>query len=70
VVRRLTEAGLQIDVHKCEFETTRTKYLGLIVSPGGIQMDPAKVKTIRDWLKSKRSSEILRIREFLPTIHP
>jgi hypothetical protein len=50
VVRRLTEAGLQIDVHKCEFETTRTKYLGLIVSPGGIQMDPAKVKTIRDWL--------------------
>jgi hypothetical protein len=42
-------AELQIDIHKCEFETTKTKYLGLIVTPGGIQMDPAKVKTIRDW---------------------
>jgi hypothetical protein len=45
VVQRLIEAGLQIDIHKCEFETTKTKYLGLIVSPGGIQMDPTKVKT-------------------------
>lgn len=50
VVQRLIEAGLQIDIHKCEFETTKTKYLGLIISPGGIQMDPAKVKTIHDWL--------------------
>ena len=50
VVQRLIDAGLQIDIHKCEFETTKTKYLGLIVTPGGIQMDPAKVKTIRDWL--------------------
>jgi hypothetical protein len=50
VIQRLIEAGLQIDIHKCEFETTKTKYLGLIVSPGGIQMDPVKVKTIRDWL--------------------
>ena len=50
VVQRLIEAGLQIDIHKCEFETTETKYLGLIVSPGGIKMDPEKVRTIRDWL--------------------
>ena len=33
VVSRLKEAGLQIDITKCDFETTRTKYLGLIISP-------------------------------------
>jgi hypothetical protein len=49
VVDRLSDAGLQIDINKCEFETTRTKYLGLIVTSGGIEMDPEKVVTIRDW---------------------
>jgi hypothetical protein len=50
VVQRLIDAGLQINIQKCEFETTETKYLGLIVSPGGVKMDPTKVKTIREWL--------------------
>jgi hypothetical protein len=49
VVQRLIDAGLQIDIDKCEFEVTETKYLGLIVSPGGIKMDPEKVATIRQW---------------------
>lgn len=49
VVSRLQEAGLQIDINKCEFETTRTKYLGLIISPRGIEMDPAKVDAITSW---------------------
>ncbi|KAM4067544.1 reverse transcriptase (RNA-dependent DNA polymerase) [Hirsutella rhossiliensis] len=49
VVTRLRDAGLQIDIDKCEFETTRTKYLGLIVTPGGVEMDPDKVSTILNW---------------------
>jgi hypothetical protein len=49
VVQRLIDAGLQIDIDKCEFETTKTKYLGLIVTPNGIEMDPEKVKTITEW---------------------
>ena len=49
VTQRLREAGLQIDIAKCEFETKRTKYLGLIVTPDGIQMDTEKVKTIVEW---------------------
>src|SRR5436189_6146703 len=32
VVSRLRDAGLQIDIDKCEFETTRTKYIRLIVT--------------------------------------
>ena len=49
VVARLRDAGLQIDINKCEFETTRTKYLGLIVTPFGLQMDPDKVTAIVNW---------------------
>lgn len=49
VVQRLQDAGLQIDINKCEFETKRTKYLGLIIMSGGIEMDSEKVKTIVDW---------------------
>lgn len=49
VVARLQAAGLQIDINKCEFETTRTKYLGLMITPQGIEMDPAKVEAITTW---------------------
>lgn len=49
VLKRLIDAGLQIDIGKCEFHTKKTKYLGLIITPGGIEMDPAKVEAVRDW---------------------
>ena len=50
VLARLREAGLQIDIDKCEFETKSTKYLGFIIEAGkGIRMDPEKVKAIVDW---------------------
>jgi hypothetical protein len=43
VVQRLLDVGLQIDFNKYEFEVTETKYMGIIVIPTGIQMDPDKV---------------------------
>jgi hypothetical protein len=46
VLRRMIKAGLQVDIDKCEFDTTRTKYLGIIIIPGGIEMDPKKVEAI------------------------
>lgn len=49
VVKRLHDAGLQIDIDKCEFETTKVKYLGLMITPNGIEMDPEKVSTILRW---------------------
>ena len=46
----LREAGLQIDIDKCEFEVKSTKYLGFIIDAGkGLQMDPDKVKAIVEW---------------------
>ena len=50
VLERLRQAGLQISIDKCEFETHSTKYLGFIIETGkGVRMDPEKVKAILDW---------------------
>lgn len=50
VLEKLREAGLQIDIDKCEFETKSTKYLGFIIESGrGIRMDPAKIQAILEW---------------------
>jgi hypothetical protein len=60
VVQRLHEAGLQIDIGKCEFEVTSTKYLGIIVTPTGIEMDPEKVRTITQWLPPPTLKDLQR----------
>ena len=50
VLRKLQDAGLQLDIDKCEFEVQSTKYLGFIIEAGkGLRMDPAKVEAIMDW---------------------
>jgi hypothetical protein len=47
VLLRLQEAGLQADIKKSEFHIKRTKYLGLIITTGGIEVDLEKIATIR-----------------------
>jgi hypothetical protein len=43
MMKCLLDAGLQIDIGKCEFEAVETKYLGIMVTPEGIEINPAKV---------------------------
>jgi hypothetical protein len=45
----LLDIGLQIDIGKCEFEAIKTKYLGIMVTPEGIEMNPAKIQFILEW---------------------
>ena len=51
VLTRLREAGLQIDIKKCEFHVKRTKYLGFIVGSGGIEVDHGqeKITVVKNW---------------------
>ncbi|RYC57656.1 peptidase [Xylaria longipes] len=49
VLQRLRDVGLQADIKKSEFYVTKTKFLGYIMSTKGMQVDPAKVKVVRDW---------------------
>jgi cell fate regulator YaaT (PSP1 superfamily) len=50
VLQRLREAGLQVDIKKCEFNVTSTKYLGFIISTDGIRTDPDKIAVVKKWL--------------------
>lgn len=49
VLERLRDAGLQIDLKKCEFHVTRTRYLGFIISTDGIEVDPDKISVVKNW---------------------
>jgi hypothetical protein len=43
MMKRLLNAELQINIEKCELEAIKTKYLGIMVTPEGIEMNPAKI---------------------------
>jgi predicted Zn-dependent protease len=50
VLKKLEEAGLQLDINKYKFEQKCIKYLGYIIdSEQGIYIDPEKVKLIKAW---------------------
>ncbi len=46
ILQRLREANIQTDVDKCEFHTTETKFLEIIVDRDDIKMNLEKIKTI------------------------
>jgi transposase InsO family protein len=58
VLQALREAGLQLDVDKCEFHQTEVLYLGLLISTEGIRMDPAKIKTVLEWEPPKNVKDV------------
>jgi transposase InsO family protein len=63
VLSKLQDAGLYVDIKKCEFEVKATKYLGFIIeAEKGIRMDPDKVKAIKDWEAPKT---VKGVRSFL-----
>ena len=49
VVQRMKDQDLFLKGEKCEFEVTQIEFLGSIIRPGEIAMDPIKVKAITDW---------------------
>lgn len=49
VLAKFDEAGLYLDIGKCAFFVKRVKYLGLITTTEGTQMDPQKIKHILEW---------------------
>jgi hypothetical protein len=63
IMKKLRDAGLQLDINKCEFKQKKIKYLGYIVdSKNGICVDPEKVEAIRAW---EPPFTIKKVREFL-----
>jgi len=49
VLKRLRKAELYTKAEKCEIHSDSIKYLGYVLSPSGLTMSDAKVKTIQEW---------------------
>ena len=53
ILERLREQRLTLKLSKCAFDTMEVEYLGLLISPGAIKMDPTKLAAIKDWAPPK-----------------
>lgn len=47
VIQKLLDAGLQLDIEKCEFFVYETKYLGMIIGKHSVRIDLEKVAAIQ-----------------------
>lgn len=59
VLKRMRKAGLYADIDKSEFHVQRVKYLGMIITTEGLQMDPDKVQTVLEWPTPRNVKDIL-----------
>jgi transposase InsO family protein len=62
VLQTLREHDLYAKVEKCEFHVTKVDYLGFVITPEGVEMDPAKVEDIRNWTPP---TNVKQVRGFL-----
>ena len=53
VLKRLEHYDLYLKLEKFDFEKDSIEYLGMIISPGEVRMDPGKVSTVKAALMSQ-----------------
>jgi hypothetical protein len=71
VLDRMREHKLYLRPEKCEFEKTRIKYLGVIISHNKVEMDPVEIAGVADWPIKQKGGAILHwLHQLLPMIHP
>jgi hypothetical protein len=56
------KVGLTLKATKCEFHTHKMEYLGYIIAPEGISMDPKKVRVVEEW---KEPTNVKGVQSFL-----
>jgi hypothetical protein len=75
VLQHLWENQLYAKFNKCEFWIKEVPFLGHMVSPEGIMVDPSKVKEVLDWKPPTTMSDVRSIlglagycRRFIPNV--
>jgi hypothetical protein len=58
VLDRICEHKLYLQPEKCEFEKTKIKYLGVIISHNKVEMDLVKIAGVVDWLMPSNKKEV------------
>jgi len=49
VILRLLQNNLFVKAEKCEFHRSTTSFLGYVISPNRMSMDPSKVAAVKEW---------------------
>ena len=62
VLQRMIKLDLHLKLEKCTFTTTMVEYLGMIVKPGQLAIDPVKLNSIAQW---PTPSKVKDVRSFL-----
>nr|GFA70533.1 putative reverse transcriptase domain-containing protein [Tanacetum cinerariifolium] len=58
IMKLLKKEELYAKFSKCEFRIPKVQFLGHMINSEGIHMDPAKIKSIKDWVSPKLPTEI------------
>ncbi|GJX01535.1 putative reverse transcriptase domain-containing protein [Tanacetum coccineum] len=58
ILELLKKEELYAKFSKCEFWIPKVQFLGHVIDSKGIHMDPAKIKSIKDWASPKSPTEI------------
>lgn len=66
IIRTLDEAGLKLNLNKCEFYKPEVLYLGYKIDKEGIGMDSERIKIIKEY---KRPTNLKTLRGFLGVLH-
>nr|GFA74851.1 putative reverse transcriptase domain-containing protein [Tanacetum cinerariifolium] len=64
ILELLKKEKLYAKFSKCDFWIPRVQFLGHVIDSQGIHMDPAKIKSIKDWASPKTPTEI-RAKDFV-----
>ncbi|KAJ1040698.1 hypothetical protein NDA10_002716 [Ustilago hordei] len=64
ILTRLRSNRLFAKLSKCEFHTKTVEFLGYIIKPTGIEMDPEKVRTVKEWPMPESIHDIQRFLGF------
>ncbi|XP_056149830.1 uncharacterized protein LOC130124400 [Lampris incognitus] len=62
VLKRLLQHYLIVKLEKCEFHATTVSFLGSILSPSGMSVDPEKVRAVSEWVQPK---SVRQIKQFM-----
>ena len=58
VLKHLLDNELYVKLEKCEFHVQETRFLGFIVSPNGLAMDPERIQTVVGWPIPKSTHDL------------
>jgi predicted aspartyl protease len=62
VLKKLKNNDLFVKPEKCTFSSTKVEFLGVVLEPGKITMDPTKIKGISEW---PTPTSVKQVRSFL-----